>query len=82
MNIERVSRWFATGFSQAQKGLPKAKLNDVPVENAWQKNELVTGYDAFKGTKSHIQFWLVEGEFDHASVEKKIAEEFDKTNQK
>ena len=72
MKALRVSRWFAMGHSHASKKLPKAALEKMSVENQYQRDELLAGFE--EGTKavSHIQFWLVEGEFTHDEMKKLI----------
>ena len=72
MKAERISKWFAMGFGHAEKNLPKAGLLSVPTQNDWQKSELLSGYEAYEKGGSHIQFWLVEGEFKHDEMEKLI----------
>jgi len=71
---KRVSKWFAMGHSTALKNLPKSQLANTPTENQWQKSELAEGYDDAVKNKTHIQFWLVDGEFTHDEIEKLIEE--------
>jgi hypothetical protein len=74
VKAERISKWFAMGFGQAEKKLPRGGLLSIPTQNPWQKEELVRGYDASEKGGSHIQFWMVEGEFTHEEMEKLIKE--------
>ena len=78
LSARRVSRFFAMGFRMALDGRVEADLEKIPVEDDWQRGEMVAGYDrgnpnAETGNlKAHIQFWLVEGDFTHEQVEEKI----------
>lgn len=72
MKAQRVSKWFAMGHAHAVKKLPLAALEKIPTENAYQKSELSEGFSEAMSGGSHIQFWLVSGEYKHEEIEKLI----------
>ena len=63
VKIHRVSRWFAIGFKSGKDGQPKSMLNEMKVDNDWQRSELDAGWEKaqLKDLLPQVQFWYVEG---------------------
>lgn len=82
LSIDRVSRWFAYGFTGALANVPLSISQKLKTENDWQKEEIARGHAV--GTKAlaidppaHIQYWIVSGtdQWTHEMVEKKVKKE-------
>jgi hypothetical protein len=72
MSCERVSRWFAMGFRLGEDGKPENALPLSVCENDWQRVDMKAGYAEGARGMSHVQFWLVSGDWKHEDVEMKI----------
>ena len=65
---ERVSLFFARGYTAAIRGQPASSLNNAGHENQWQLDEMHAGHAAYAdgyGKKRHLQVWMVDGPYIH-----------------